>query len=388
MARITWGLPRLRSDETEEEQRRSTWLELFFDLVFVVAIAELSHYLQHHLSASGFIQFTILAMPVWWCWVAAIFYATRFDTDDISDRLITLVQIAIVAVMAANIAHGLSSSSFGFTLSHIAFLILLILRYLNAGYHIPKARPLTTWYSIGFSISLILWSVSVFIPVPWRFLFWGLGLLIDTVTALTASKLIARIPPSLPHMTERIGLFTIIVLGESIVAVVDGVSEQQWNFLSVVTAILGLTIAFSFWWLYFDSVDGSPLEAMKMGKMNIGLSWLYAHLPLSLGIVATAVGIEQMILDSAGDPTTYADTWMLCGAVALCLSTLSFIHWITSALGKTRCRRVVSFYRLISVAFVLVIGAASSLLSPVMLLFLVAAACIIQVLFDMWNTCR
>lgn len=120
MTRTIWEPPRLRSDEGESSERRATWLELFFDLVFVVAIAELARYLSHHLSLSGLLEFTILFVPVWWCWIGATFYATRFDTDDLSDRLITFVQMAIIAIMAANIPDGLGSSSVGYSLTYVA----------------------------------------------------------------------------------------------------------------------------------------------------------------------------------------------------------------------------------------------------------------------------
>lgn len=386
MNRSIWQPPRLRIDEEEHGERRATWLELFYDLIFVVAIAELSHYLKAHFSFLGFLEFSLLFVPVWWCWIGATFYATRFDTDDLSDRLTALIQMAIIAVMAANIHHGLSESSVGFALSYIAFRGMLIGQYINAGYHIPQARSLTTWYSIGFSASIVLWLASIFVPIPWRFLLWGLGVVVDFITPLTAGKLVAKIPPSMSHITERIGLFTIIVLGESVVAVVQGVAQQDWNFDSVVMGLLGLTMAFSFWWLYFDSVDGSPLEAMKAGKMHVALFWLYIHLPFVIALAATAVGVEYLISHDLELSALGIEKWLLCASASLALTILAIFHWTTCNFGKTKYRRVVSFYRLGSVAFILSIAAISSYLSPVVLMVLLSLACNIQVFFDLLNT--
>ncbi len=383
-----WQPPRLRVDEGEEKERRVTWLELFYDLVFVVAIAELVHNLEKDVSLSGFFSFAALFVPVWWCWVGATFYATRFDTDDLGHRLLTLLQMAIIATLAVNVHHGLGDSSVGFALSYVASRTVLILQYLSAGHFVAAARPLTNWYSRGFSISVVLWLISVFVPVPWRFALWALGVLIDLATPLTAGRLVARIPPSMSHIPERVGLFTIIVLGESVIAVVRGVAEQTWNVSSALAAFLGLVLAFSLWWIYFDSVDGSPLRAMKAGRMGISLAWLYSHLPLAIGLAATGVGVEYIVSSKVGVPLSDATRWLLCGAVALCLTILALLHLITCTLGTTRRRKILSAYRLGAAGFVLVLAASGNSLSPVGLIALVALACVLQVPLGLLKTSR
>lgn len=385
MTKAIFQPPQLRREECEEE-RRATWLELFFDLIFVVAIAQLAHNLQSDFSVTGLLKFAILFVPVWWCWIGATFYDTRFDNDGLVDRLITLMQMAIVATMAANLHHGLDSSAAGFALSYIAFRIVLVCQYLHAGYHVPVARGLTNWFAVGFGSSIIFWLISLFIPSPWRFICWGIGLIIDFATPLTAGKRVINVPPNLSHTTERIGLFTIIVLGESVVAVVGGVSEIEWNIAEISIALLGLAIAFSFWWMYFDTVDNSPLYGMKQGKMSIALTWLYFHLPLAIGLTATGVGVERMIHGLAHDSLN-SEKFLFCFAVALCLLILAGIHWTSCDLGQTKCKRILTFYRLGAAAFILTIGMAANLLSSLTIILLVALACTMQIVFDIFNTC-
>jgi low temperature requirement protein LtrA len=385
MAKSLWEPPRLRVGEESEEERRATWLELFYDLIFVVAIAELAHYLDKDSSLFGFFSFVALFVPVWWCWVGATFYATRFDTDDTGHRLLALIQMALVAAMAVNVHHGLGESSVGFALSYAAFRAVLIVQYLIAGYHVPVARSLTTWYARGFGLSAAMWVLSIFVPVPWRFALWALGVLIDFGTPLTAGRLVAQIPPSMSHVPERIGLFTIIVLGESIVAVVAGVAEQAWTISSVLAAILGLLLAFSLWWVYFDSVDGSPLQGMRAGKMGIALLWLYSHLPLAIGLVATGVAVEHLVSSEA--VLSDGVRWLLCSSVALCLTVLAVLHWITCTLG-TRRRKSLIAYRLGAAVFVLVLAAAGSALSAVVLIGLIAVACVTQVVLDLLGSLK
>ena len=386
MTKAIFQPPKLRREECEDGERSATWLELFFDLIFVVAIAQLAHNYHEDFSFLGLIKLGILFIPVWWCWIGATFYDTRFDNDGLVDRLITLVQMAIAASIAANIHHALDSSSVAFALSYIAFRGVLICQYIHAGYHVPQARPLTTWYAVGFTGSIVFWLVSIFVPLPWRFVLWGVGLIIDFATPLTAGARVVKVPPDMSHTTERIGLFTIIVLGESIVAVVGGVSENTWSLLSVAIALLGLSIAFSFWWMYFDTVDESPLHAMRRGKMTVALTWLYSHLPLAIGLTATGVGVEKMI-HGLGHDSARGEKVLFCLAVALCLAILSNLHWTSCELGQTKCKRVLTFYRLGAAAFVLTLALASSFLSSLVIITLVAFACTIQIVFDIFNTC-
>ena len=386
MTRAIFQPPKLRREECEEGERSATWLELFFDLIFVVAIAQLAHNFHEDFTFMGLAKLAVLFVPVWWCWIGATFYDTRFDNDGLVDRLITLLQMAIAATMAANIHHGLDTSSVGFALSYIAFRGVLICQYIHAGYHVPQARSLTTWFAVGFTASIIFWLTSIFIPLPWRLVLWGMGLIIDFATPLTAGNRVVKVPPDMAHTTERIGLFTIIVLGESIVAVVGGVSERQWNPMSIAIALLGLSIAFSFWWMYFDTVDESPLRAMRKGKMKIALTWLYSHLPLAIGLTATGVGVEKMIHGLEHDSSN-SEKILFCLAVALCMLILSNLHWTSCELGQTKCKRILTFYRLGAAAFILALALASNILSSLTIITLVAIACTVQIAFDIFNTC-
>lgn len=383
MTKSLWQPPRLRTAEDQEEERRATWLELFYDLVFVAAIAQVAHSLSEHVSLSGFLSYVLLFVPVWWSWVGATFYATRFDTDDLGHRLLTLLQMIAIAVLAVNVHHGSGESSTGFALSYVTIRGILIVQYLLAGYFVPAARGLTNWYATGFGIAAAIWLVSVFVPAPWRFVLWVLGLIVDFGTPFTAGRLVARVPPSFSHIPERLGLFTIIVLGEGVIAVVRGVSQLQWGVSSAIEAVLGMSIAFSLWWIYFDSVDGSPLRSMGKGRMGIALLWLYSHLPLAIGIAATGVGVEHVIVSKAGIALPAAERWLICFSVALCLIALSIIHLITCTLGTTRRRKILAAYRLGSAAFILILAVAGVALSPIMLIGSVAVACAVQVVLDL-----
>lgn len=372
--------PRLRIGEDSEEERRATWLELFYDLVFVVAVSQLAHYLHDHVSLSGVLGFVILFIPVWWSWIGTTFYANRFDSDDLGHRLLTALQMFAIVALAVNVHHGLGESCTGFALSYAFGRALLVVEYIRAGWHIPKARPLTTRYATGFAIAASLWLISGFVPIPWRFVFWSLGLIIDFATPLTARKLMLELPPHSSHLPERFGLFTMIVLGEAIIAVVDGISEQNWDILTVISAIFGLSIAFSLWWLYFDNLGGTPIQrARTEGRAVIANIWLYTHLPLVMGIAATGVAVELVLLSKPMLALPDAIRWLLCGSVALCYLTLGILHRI----GVIRYCKIRAKFRVGAAVVLPLIALFGKGLLPVMVIGLVAVVSVVQVVQDL-----
>ncbi|MDZ8055939.1 MAG: low temperature requirement protein A [Aulosira sp. ZfuVER01] len=388
MNKKLWQPPRLRIGEDRGEERRATWLELFYDLIFVVAIAELAHNLSKDVSVIGVLSFIALFTPIWSCWLGATFYATLFDTDDLSDRLLTLLQMTLIAALAVNVHHGLSTSAVSFAISYIGARSILILQFLIARYHVPIARPLLNRYILGFSLGASFWLISLFVPAPWRFVLWAIGMIVEFVAPLGTGRFATQITPDISHMPERLGLFTMIVLGESVAAVVRGVAQKEWIISSTIVALLGMIVAFSLWWLYFDSIDGSPLETMKEGRINIFLTWLYSHLLLAMGLAATGVGVEHLIFKSAVNVLPDNERLLLCGAVTLCLAILAVINLTTCILEKQRQGKILSAYRLGAGAFVFFLGIAGKSLAPVALIALVAAACAIAVVLDLFGKSR
>jgi low temperature requirement protein LtrA len=326
---MTWFQPpQLRiGNGADEEIRHATWLELFYDLVFVVAISQVAHHLSKHLSLTGYLEFVAMFLPLWWAWTGTTMYANRFDVDDIGNRLLTAVQMLGIAAMAVNIHDGFGKGAIGFTLSYVLIRVILVCQYLRVAQYLPAARELCRWYAIGFSIAIAIYLLSMVVPPPLQIGFWVVGLLVDFATPVSAVRLQARLLPHFEHLPERFGLFVIIVLGEAIIAVVNGVSEQEWDLLSVLTAVFGFAIAFSLWWVYFENVGGAALRAtVTAGQIRNMHVWLFGHLPLIIGLAGTGVAVEHFILADPTLPIITGDRWLLCGSVALCLLGLAILH--------------------------------------------------------------
>lgn len=376
-----WRPPRLRIGEGSDKERHATWLELFFDLVFVAAIAQLGVRLYHDTTWDGLLKILLLFVPVWWAWVGSAFYATRFDSDDPLHRFLTLAQMAAVAGLAVNIHDGLGVGSKGFALAYASVRVILVVEYVRAGRHIVRARPLTRRYSLGFGWAAGIWLVSVVTPVPWRFVLWGLGLIIDVGTPLFAGQLHADLAPHPMHLPERFGLFTLIVLGESVMAVVAGVARQQWNPASAISALLAMTVAFNLWWIYFDTMSDSAITGARAGRIRLYQAWLYAHLPLVVGLAATGVGVQELLISHQNAAAPIAVRWFFCGSLAACLLSLGLIHLAASGPETARCTRRSARHHSIAALAVLVVAIPG--LPPLAILAIASAICASQVVADL-----
>jgi low temperature requirement protein LtrA len=383
------------------KEHHVTWLENFYDLIVAIIVFQLSRDLNQDVSVYGFLSFVALFIPVVWSWVGVTFYSTRFETDDLAHRLLMLLQIAAAAFMAVSVPDGLGKNSSWFALSYTIMRTILVIEYLRTRRHVPAARQLTTRYSIGFSIAAGIWFASIFVPPPIRFIMWIIGLAADIGTPLLfARQLSVQFAPHVHHLPERFGSFTIIVLGISILGVVNGIAAHNWTASSIISAGLGLGIAFSLWWIYFDTVDGSEIRALRENKqIGIYITWLYIHFPLIIGFTAFGVGIEHVVLSNQALALPSSEKWLLCISTFFCLLTLGVIQMTSamtttnpissssssSASSKKSITYIAAIYSMVAAIAVLVIGTILKdgiLTLPAVLIGIMAIACAGQVILD------
>ncbi|MBS1723849.1 MAG: low temperature requirement protein A [Armatimonadetes bacterium] len=310
------------------EERHATWLELFYDLAFVAAISQLSSSTAHHMDWHGIGKFMVLFIPIWWAWVGQAFYLSRFDSDDLVHRLMAFLQILIVAAIAINIPAAYEGNPRAFTFCYAAIRLTLIAEYLIAGWQIKRARKLTTTYAIGFGVAAAIWAVSTFLPAAWILPAWGLAIVIDFAAPFVRAQTSIDIPPDYSHIPERFGLFTIIVLGEAILAAVSGMRPERFSANAWVIGPLGLLLSFGLWWIYFDGVKGHQVSIPRRTRdIKRLMVWLFSHMPLAAGIVLSAAGIrEAMLLDSAGGSSGTVNLILVVG-FAMTLLSMHAVYW-------------------------------------------------------------
>jgi len=380
---------------TKNDERHATWLELFYDLVFVVTVSQLSHYLFNEVSLSNFFGFLFLFIPVWWSWIGATFYSTRFYFDDVKHRLLLLLQMGGAGAMAVNISGAFSNTFSGFALSYAFIRLILVIEYVRvfrATSHITSTllpNPLIKRYIIGFSIAAFIWIISAFVIVSEiRTGLWIIGLIIDFATPITAGKLHSQFTPHISHLPERMGLFTLIVLGEAITGIITGMTDQVWDVYSVFVASLGLCISFSLWWLYFDSSGKLPLQLLReKGNITIYNIWLYTHFPLVAAITAVGVGIRHLVSSDQQSALANSDLWLICGSVAISLMSQGILHLISikSDNKENFHRKKFAIYRLVSAVVIITIPVLFGNFNniPIVIASILTGVCGIQIILDL-----
>jgi low temperature requirement protein LtrA len=344
-----WQSPVLRGGR--EGHRQATWAELFFDLIFVVAVAQLAVLLLDNVTWRGAMIYVLAYLPVWFSWIAATFYSNRFDTDDLGQRLITFAQMLTVAGMSASVAE---SAAIPFAISIGLFRLLIVTSYVRVRLSLPGVRPFATRMIAVMTVSALLWFSSVFFVGNARLAIWAVAIGLELGMALLRStrKHAAAIPLQFGHLIERFGLFTIIVLGETVLAVVVGVAHAHWVASAVIFAAIGLTMSFSLWWIYFEVVTGDPLR-------NIGgfrpIVWVYTHAPLVMAITALGVGIEIAVFTEYGHRLETQDAVVLAVSLAVALLAIAVL---LAAEKSSDARIVTVLKRLPAILLVLLVGLA------------------------------
>jgi low temperature requirement protein LtrA len=319
---FSWKSPRLRVDSDGEGSDRASWIELFFDLVFVVVIAELSHTLEEHLDWTGLIQFAGLFVPCWWAWVLVTFYVDRYETDDPLHRLSILAAMLATIFLGANVHNAFDSGAIGFVLSYVAIRSIVLVLYWRATRYVRSALSNLKLYLASYLPSTSLWIASIAFSAPTRYWMWGMAMAIELLIPILGTRILARTPNHPSHLQERFGLFTLIVLGESIVSVASATANGSWNLWATGAAIAGFGIAACLWWLYFNFLE-TAVAIRGIGSVHV---FNYGHLPIVMGLALTAVGTKQAIAEAAkGTVLAGGARWALLGGVALSMSAIAMI---------------------------------------------------------------
>ena len=282
--------------DPHEPHRAATPLELLFDLTFVVAVAavvpQLAHAIVEAHPVEGLIGYGAVFFAIWWAWMNFTWFASAFDCDDAFYRVLTMVQMAGVLVLAAGVAPAFESSDWSTAVvGYVIMRIALVVQWLRVAIQVPRYRTNALRFAIGITAIQTLWvarllladeaSISAFL------LFGALELLVP----VWADR-VNTTPWHPHHIAERYGLFTIIVLGESVLATATavGVSKDEAGVTVdlLIVAISGLVLLFACWWLYFLEASGPELERHR----SLAFLWGYGHYFAFASLAAVGAGIE------------------------------------------------------------------------------------------------
>lgn len=314
--------------EFDVGERRATWLELFFDLCFVAAVAALSTRLLVRPTLGGLLTFAALFVAVWWAWMAFTWFATAWDNDDVVFRLFLLGAMLLVIVLAAAIP-GIGRPDSGareevFAAAYAGMQFLLVVMFARVLPHAGEARAFVLRYIAGDVVGGLLFVASIAAAPPLRFWLWAAGVIVLMTIPVFAVRAYGEQPFDSRHIPERYGLFAIIVLGESVVAVAAGLGELRLNVPATTAAVVGFAIAAALWWSYFETVSSTALDR---ARLLASFLWGYGHLFVYMGIALTATGVQLAIMSASTDRAfTGTMRGLLCGGPASFLLGLAVIH--------------------------------------------------------------
>jgi low temperature requirement protein LtrA len=279
-----------------QPHRAASTLELFFDLVFVVAVsiasAQLHHALSHGDFVHGITSYAMVFFAVWWAWMNFTWFATSFDTDDWLYRVTTIVQMGGVLVFAAGIPAAFEEGDFTIpVLGYIVMRIAMVAQWLRASRGAGELRSATRRYALGIAAVQVLWVLFLLIPSgPVQIAAFVVFALIEVSVPVFAEY--RRQTPWHPHhITERYGLFTLIVLGESLLASANAIIDASHELESLVPlisiSVLTLVVTASLWWVYFW-----PPHHRAITTFGRSLRYGYTHYFVFAAAAAFSAGIE------------------------------------------------------------------------------------------------
>jgi low temperature requirement protein LtrA len=300
---MTLPVIRMRHRDIGEPHRASTPLELLFDLTFVAAIAsvvtELAHGIERGQALDLLPNFFMVFFAIWWAWLTFTWFASAYDTDDIPYRLLTMLQMGGVLVLAAGVPTAFGEGDFLLvTVGYFIMRIALIAQWLRAAAQDAEGRTTALRYAAGIGFVQALWILRLFVvadlPVPVQTaIFVALAVCEMCVPRWAERRGATAWHPH--HIAERYGLFTIIILGESVLAATIGVQTivtagaASGEF--VLLAASGLALLFGLWWVYYLEPAGEGLQRNRRRSFI----WGYGHYFVFVSLAALGAGLEVSV---------------------------------------------------------------------------------------------
>ena len=306
----------------EEAERKTSYLELFFDLVFVFAFTQVTALILEDPSVTGFVRATLVLAMVWWAWSAYAWMTNSIDVENTVTRLIIFAAMAAGFFMALAVPHAFADEAAWFAVAYFVVRLLNTALYTwgvrNDPVLLRSLARLTPWFLLAALVALS----GGFLDADVRGWVWLASLAIDVAGTLTVARVDWRISPS--HFAERFALIVIIALGESIVSIGVATSSLDRDATYAVSVVVAFAGVIALWWAYFDftavAAERSLKRAAPLARGPLARDvFTYFHFPIVLGIILYAVAAKKT-LEHPLDPLSKPGRWALGLGIALFLA--------------------------------------------------------------------
>jgi low temperature requirement protein LtrA len=383
---IWWGPPRKFS--TSIQDRKISWLELFYDLVYVIVISRTTHQLAINPSAQGILDYMLLFLMVFWGWLNGSMYYDLHGTSGIRTRFMTLWQMMAVAALAVTMGAPASFFIYQVTIALIFLQGYIIYLWWSVGIYDKVHRKLNRPYTICFLLALALIVATLYVPMPYKRGLLAMALLFNYVAPFISAFRLQKKNISLnfsASMTERLGLLTIILFGEAILGVINGASdahmlnEQIWECFG-----LGILILFALWWFFFSLIADREIESGFLNGQVMAL--LYIPALASLGVAgATFTELLRNVNDTSGVHLFLRELFGT-GLFVFIISTFAISQYLNypkeynHARGNLKTMTIISSLTILLITFFL---RQLTFINYLLLIFLILFAMIV-VIMRMW----
>ena len=317
-----------------ELHRAATPLELFFDLVFVVALARAAAVLHHAIAeghaSDGVITYAMAFFGIWLAWMNFTWFASAYDTDDVPYRLLVFLQMTGALVLAAGVGDAFARQDFRLgVLGYVLMRVAMVAQWLRAAHQDPGHRVTARRFALGIGVVQVAWVAFLAAPAGAKVPLFAALAILELMIPVWAER--ARATSWHPHhIAERYGLFVIIVLGESVLAgslAIEAVVGGSGLTLDLLAVIGGaLLIMFSMWWLYFDAAPTMLLRSFRGAFL-----WGYGHFV----VLGSAAAVGAGIAVAADFTTDHAHISRLAAGMAVAVPVACYIAslWLLHVLA-------------------------------------------------------
>ncbi len=333
--------PSLLRERQEGEETRVGFVELFFDLVFVFAITQLSHYLLEHFTPLGAVQTALLLMAVWWVWVYTSWVTNWLDPDQTPVRLMLFALMLAGLLLSTSIPGAFGSRGLVFALAYVSMQVGRSLFMLwavkdDSSTNYLNFQRITLWLAA----SALFWLAGGFAEGTARLALWAAAIGIEFV-----SPSVGFFVPGLgrsettdwdvegSHIAERCGLFIIIALGELILVTGATFARLEWTPAAATAFVVAFAGSIAMWWIYFNigAERGSKHISASSDPGRVArIAYTYIHILLVGGIILAAVGDELVLAHSLGHADLKTAIALVGGATLYVGGNLLFKHAITT----------------------------------------------------------
>lgn len=328
---------------TSPHDQGATFVELFFDLVFVFAISRLTHHVAHHMQASAILPTIVVGWLLWWAWTQFTWALNAANTNRHEVRVVTLLATAVAFLMAASIDGAFGDgryAAFWFVVPYVLVRLLGLVLYDRVAGDEPAIRRGVRIFGLASMAGLVMVFAGAAAAPPLRFWYWGAAMLLDIGAACIAGRH-QDWNLRIEHFAERHGLILIIALGEALIVAGVAVADGPRTGDIAVTGALAAAVTCLLWWTYF----GWAKDAMEHGTMQAGADRQVAvardtytlwHFPLVFGVVGFAAGLVEVMHHPTGATPKAAAYTMAVGLVLFVGSTAAALRRATGVLAGPR----------------------------------------------------